>query len=73
MIKRFTHSSYQCICEHSHALSSLLPDDEVDINGGIDLEGSDFLDNGGWAVDINNSLVDLHLEFIIGVGSLSAW
>jgi len=53
--------------------ASLFPDNEVDIDGGVDLEGGDVLDHGGWAVDINNSLVDSHLESVPGVGSLSAW
>jgi hypothetical protein len=53
--------------------ASLLPDNEVDIDGGVDLEGGDVLDHGGWAVDINNSLVDSHLESVPSVGSLTAW
>ena len=53
--------------------ASLLPDNEVDIDGGVDLEGGDVLDHGGWAVDINNSLVDSHLVSVPSVGSLTAW
>jgi hypothetical protein len=53
--------------------ASLLPDDEVDIDGGVDLESGDVLDHGGWAVDINNSLVDSHLISVPSVGSLTAW
>ena len=51
----------------------MLPDDEVDINGGINLESGDVLDDGGWAVDIDDSLVDSHLISVVGVGSLTAW
>ena len=51
----------------------MLPDNEVDIDGGVDLEGGDVLDHGGWAVDINNSLVDSHLISVPSVGSLTAW
>ena len=53
--------------------ASLLPDNEVDIDGGVNLEGGDVLDNGGWAMDINNSLVDSHLKSVPSVGSLTAW
>ena len=51
----------------------MLPDNEVDIDGGVDLEGGDVLNHGGWAVDINNSLVDSHLISVPSVGSLTAW
>ena len=51
---------------------SLSEDDEVDIDGGVDLESGNVLDNGGWAVDINNSLVDFHHISVPGVGSLTA-
>ena len=53
--------------------TSLFPDNEVDIDRGVDLEGGDVLDHGGWAVDINNSLVDSHLISVPSVGSLTAW
>jgi hypothetical protein len=55
------------------SFDSLFPDNEVDIDGGVDLESGDVLDHGGWAVDINNSLVDSHLISIPSVGSLTAW
>ena len=51
----------------------MLPDNEVDIDRGVDLESGDVLDHGGWAVDINNSLVDSHLISVPSVGSLTAW
>lgn len=50
----------------------MLPDNKVDINAWIDSEISNFLDNAGWAVDIDDSLVDSHLESVPGLGSLSA-
>ena len=53
--------------------TSLFPDNEVDIDRGVDLESGDVLDHGGWAVDINNSLVDSHLISVPSVGSLTAW
>ena len=52
---------------------SLLPDDEVDIDGGVNLEVSDVLDSAGWAHDVNDSFVDSHFKSIPGVGSLSTW
>ena len=51
----------------------MLPYNEVDIDGGVDLESGDVLDHGGWAVDIDNSLVDSHLISVPSVGSLTAW
>ena len=48
-------------------ISSLLPDNKVDIYAGVDSEISNFLDNAGWAVDIDDSLVDSHLESVPGL------
>jgi len=50
----------------------LLENDEVDVNGGVDLEHGDVLNSGGWAVDIDDSLVDSHLVSVPGVGSFTA-
>ena len=52
--------------------SSLLPDDEVNVNAGVNSEVSDFLNNAWGAVNVNNSLVDAHLEAIPGLGTLTA-
>ena len=52
---------------------SLSLDDEVDINRGVNLEGGDILDNRWWAEDVDDSLVDSHLESVPGVSSLTAW
>ena len=52
---------------------SLSKDDEVDVNGGINLEGSDVLNDGGWAVDVDDSLVNSHLVSIPGVGTFTTW
>jgi len=54
-------------------LSSLLEDDEVHVHGGVDLEGGDVLHDRGGAVDVEDSLVDLHLISVPGVGALTAW
>ena len=50
----------------------MLENDEVYVNGGVNLEHGDVLDGGGWAVDIDDSLVDSHLVSVPGVGSLTA-
>ena len=50
----------------------MLENDEVYVNGGVNLEHGDVLDSGGWAVDIDNSLVDSHLVSVPGVGSFTA-
>ena len=52
---------------------SLLENDEVDVNWGVDLEHGDVLDGWRWAVDIDDSLVDSHLISVPGVGSLTTW
>ena len=53
-------------------ISSLLPDDKVDIYAWVDSEISNFLDNAWWAVDIDYSLVDSHLESVPSLGTLTA-
>lgn len=51
---------------------SLLPDDKVDINTGVDSEVSDFLDNARGAVNVDDSLVDSHFESVPGLGTFTA-
>jgi hypothetical protein len=43
---------------------SLFPNNKVDIYTWIDSEVSDFLDNAGWAMDVDDSLVDAHFESV---------
>ena len=38
---------------------------------GLNVDGSDLLDNLRWRVEINNSLVDPHLELVPGLGTLT--
>ena len=38
----------------------------------FNIDGGDLLDNLGWTVEINHSLVDPHLELVPGLGTLSA-
>lgn len=46
---------------------SLLPHNKVDINARIDSEISNFLDNAGWAVNVDDSFVNAHLESVPGL------
>ena len=39
---------------------------------GFNVDGGDLLDNLGWTVEVNHSLVDSHLELVPGLGTLSA-
>ena len=52
-------------------VSVIIPDDEVDLDGGVDSEVSDITDDGGGAVDVEDSLVDSHFEAIPGVGTVT--
>ncbi len=51
---------------------SLLPNNEVHIYTRVESEVGDLLDGGGGAVDIDDALVDAHLEAVPGVGTVSA-
>ena len=57
--------------ENSKAYS-VSPNDQVDVNTSVDSEVSDLLNDGRWAVNVNNSLVDAHLVAIIGVSTIAA-
>ena len=52
--------------------SSSSRNDEIDIDGRVNLEGSDVLNNGRRTHDVNNSLVDSHFVSIPSVGTLTA-
>ena len=57
---------------HSFGLSSvIIPDDEVNLDGGVDSEVGDLTDDGGGAVDVEDTLVDSHFETIPGVGTVT--
>jgi hypothetical protein len=43
-----------------------------DVHAGLDADGSDLLDNLGRGVEINDALVDAHLEPVPGLGALAA-
>lgn len=42
------------------------------LNTGFDADGGDLLNNFGWTVQVNQALVDPHLEAIPGFGSFTA-
>ena len=52
-------------------VSVIIPDDEVDLDGGVDSEVGDIPDHGGGAVDVEDSLVDSHFKAIPGVGTVT--
>ena len=50
----------------------MLPYNKVDINARVDSEVGNFLDHAGWAVNVNDSLMNSHFESVPGFGTLSA-
>jgi hypothetical protein len=56
----------------SHSVVVLVLDAKDDIDAGVDSEVGDLFDDGSGAPDINDSLVDAHLEVIVGVGTVTA-
>jgi hypothetical protein len=51
---------------------SVVPNDQVHVNTGVDSEVGDLLNDAGGAVDVNDSLVNAHLEAVVGVGTITA-
>jgi len=49
-----------------------LGDSELDIHTGLDRDGGDLLDRLGRALDVDDTLVDVHGEAIPGLGTLTA-
>ncbi len=45
---------------------------DLDLHTGLDADGGDLLDDLGGRVEIDDALVDAHLETIPGLGTLSA-
>ena len=62
------------VSSRAHSTNSVVGegDDEGDVNTSVDSEVGDLFDNGAGAPDINDSLVDSHLEVIVGVGTVTA-
>lgn len=46
-------------------------DGDFDLDAGLDADGGDLLDDLRWTVQINQTLVDPHLEAIPGFGSFT--
>lgn len=53
-------------------LEGSVSDGDLDLNSGLDGDGSDLLDDLRGGVEVEDALVDAHLEAVPGVGSLSA-
>lgn len=62
----------QSLLSLKEIVRSLLPDDKVHIYTGINSKVCDFLDDAGWAMDVNDSLVNTHLVSVPSLGTLSA-
>ena len=52
--------------------NSVVPNDQVHVNAGVDSEVGDLLNDAGGAVNVDDSLVDAHLVAIVGVGTIAA-
>ena len=46
-------------------------DGDLDLDSGLDGDGGDLLDHLGLGVEVDEALVDAHLELVPGVGSLA--
>lgn len=56
---------------HSEPTMHLSSNGDLNLNTGLDVD-DDLLDNLSWGVQVDEALVDAHLEAIPGLGSLSA-
>ena len=56
----------------SSAQVSLLPNNEVDIDAWVKSEFGDLLDGRRGTVDVDDTLVNAHLEAVPGVGTIAA-
>lgn len=57
----------------NHSLVVGEVDGKGHINTTVDSEVGDVFNNGGWAPDVDDSLVDSHLVVVPGVGTVTAW
>lgn len=53
-------------------LASLLVDGDLHLHAGLDHDGGDVLDGVGGGVQVDDALVDAHLEAVPRVGALTA-
>lgn len=54
-----------------HLQRLCIGDGDFDLDAGLDADGGDLLDDLRWTVQINQTLVDPHLEAIPGLGSFA--
>lgn len=54
-----------------HVRCLLVGDGDLDLHSGLDGDGGDLLDDLGGGVQVDEPLVDPHLELVPGVGTLS--
>lgn len=52
-------------------LDLFVGDGHLNINSGLDVDGSDVLDNAGGGVEVDQTLVDAHLEAVPSLGTLT--
>lgn len=55
---------------HSHRLGG---NSNLDIHTRLDGNLGDLLDNAGWSVQVNHSLVDSELKVVVGLRTLTVW
>lgn len=63
-------SLFISLLNHLHHLC--VSDGDFNLNTWLDADGGDLLDDLGWTVQVNEPLVDPHLEAIPGFGSFAA-
>ena len=50
----------------------MLPDDEVNVDAGVDAEVGDLLDDAGGAMNVDDSLVNAHFKSVPSVCAFTA-
>ena len=60
------------ICFNRQIIDLSVGNGDLDLHTGLDADGGDLLDDLGGRVEIDDALVDAHLETIPGLGTLSA-
>lgn len=58
-------------CRHSLHRTSLLGKSNLDLNTHLELDRGDVLDNVSGSVEVDETLVDPHLESVPGLGTLT--
>jgi hypothetical protein len=69
---RKASSPLKMVSVHLDKASLLVLDSHLNLNSRLDGDGSDLLHDISWGVEIDDTLVDAHLEAIPGLGALTA-